>query len=170
MSVNRPLAAVLTAALLAMACDQQGRPIEHPGMDRLKPGISGELDVRGVFGVPEMIIEERDGSRTFQYPQGPQGPRTFFATFAADGRLIRVWNVLVAETFAKVVPGMARDDVRLLLGRPGAEQTYPLKRQTAWEWKYIGEMHRDHVFYVMFDDAGRVVSTGTEDPNLSAGR
>jgi len=120
MSVNRPLAAVLTAALLAMACDQQGRPIEHPGMDRLKPGISGELDVRGVFGVPEMIIEERDGSRTFQYPQGPQGPRTFFATFAADGRLIRVWNVLVAETFAKVVPGMARDDVRLLLGRPGA--------------------------------------------------
>lgn len=166
----RMIGAALLAVLLAVACDQQGRPIEHPGLDRLKPGISGELDVRGVFGVPEMIVEERDGTRTFQYPQGPQGPRTFFATLGADGRLVRVWNVLVPETFARVTPGMSRDDVRLLLGRPGSEQSYPLKRQTAWEWKYIGEMHRDHVFYVMFDEAGKVVSTGSEDPSLSSGR
>lgn len=166
----RIVVAVLMAALLAVACDQQGRPIEHPGLDRLKPGVSGELDVRGVLGVPETIIESGDGMRTFQYPMGPQGPRTFFAAIGADGKLLRVWNVLVPETFAKVSPGMSRDDVRKLLGRPGAEQVYPLKRQTAWEWKYIGEMHRDHVFYVMFDQAGKVVSTGSEDPSLSSGR
>lgn len=160
---------MVVATALVVACDQEGRPIEHPGLDRLKPGVSGELDVRGVFGVPETMVESGDGTRTFQYPMGPQGPRTFFATIGSDGRLIRVWNVLVPETFARIKPGMSRSDVRLLLGRPGSEQAYPLKRQTAWEWKYIGEMHRDHVFYVMFDETGKVVSSGSENPDLSSG-
>ncbi|MBK9244888.1 MAG: outer membrane protein assembly factor BamE [Burkholderiales bacterium] len=162
-------AALLAATLSVAGCDQQGRPIEHPGLDRLKPGVSGEADVRGVFGVPETIIQGRDGTRTLQYPLGPQGPRTFFAVIGPDGKLIEVWNVLVPETFARITPGMTRDEVRVLLGRPGSEQSYPLKRQTAWEWKYIGEMHRDHVFFVMFDETGRVVSTGSEDPSLSSG-
>jgi len=170
MSIKRTLAAVLMVALASVACDQQGRPIEHTGMDRLKPGMSGELDVRGVFGVPELIIEERSGSRVFQYPQGPEGPRTFFAVIGADGKLVRVWNVLVAETFAKVSPGMSRDDVRLLLGRPGTERPFVLKRQTAWEWKFVGDDHGTKVFYVMFDEAGRVASSGVEDPSLSSGR
>lgn len=159
----------IALAALLTACDQYGRPLEHPGIDRLKPGISGEQDVRGVFGVPEMIIEERDGKRTLQYPQGPEGPRTFFATLAPDGKLIRVWNVLVPETFTKIVPGMPRDDVRLLLGRPGKQQYYELKRQTAWEWKII-DAQSDKRFFVMFDEAGKVVSTGIEDPTLSSGR
>ncbi len=157
------------ALLIMSGCDQYGRPLEHPGIDRLKPGISGELDVRGIFGVPEMIVEERDGTRTFQYPQGPEGPRTFFATIGTDGKLIRVWNVLVPETFAKVVPGMHRDDVRLLLGRPGNQQFYELKRQTAWEWKVI-DAGSDKRFFVMFDEAGKVVASGIEDPALSSGR
>lgn len=165
----RSLLLALLALFALAACDQYGRPLEHPGIDRLKPGVSGELDVRGVFGVPEMIVEEPDGMRTFHYPQGPEGPRTFFATLGADGRLIRVWNVLVPETFARIVPGMPRDDVRLLLGRPGQQQTYALKQQTAWEWKIV-DAGSDKRFYVMFDEAGRVVSSGIEDPSLSAGR
>ena len=169
MSMTRYVAAALLAALMAVACDQQGRPIEHPGMERLKPGMSGELDVRGVFGVPDMIVEERDGSRVFHYPQGPQGSRTFFAVIGADGKLVRVSNVLVPATFAKVKPGMSRDDVRLLLGRQGAERSYPLKRQTAWEWKIV-EDNSTKVFFVMFDGAGMVVSSGVEDPALSSGR
>jgi hypothetical protein len=169
MSMNRLLVAVLMAALTAVACDQQGRPLEHPGMDRLQPGVSGELDVRGVFGVPETIIEQGDGSRVFQYPQGPEGPRTFFATIGADGKLIRVSNVLVPGTFAKIVPGISRDDVRRLIGRPGAEKAYPLKRQTAWEWKFIGDDHGTKVFYVTFDEANKVVSSGVLDPALSSG-
>jgi len=163
------LSILALSMMLISGCDPQGRPLEHPGLDRLRPGISGEFDVRGVFGVPEMIVEERDGTRTFQYPLGPEGPRTFFATLGPDGKLIRVWNVLAPETFAKIVPGMPRDDVRLLLGRPGRQQTYELKRQTAWEWKILGEQ-RDKRFYVLFDEAGRVVASGIEDPSLSAGR
>jgi hypothetical protein len=73
MSMFRTVVAALLAALLAVACDRQGRPIEHPGLDRLKPGVSGELDLRGVFGVPETIIASGDGTRTFRYPLGPQG-------------------------------------------------------------------------------------------------
>jgi outer membrane protein assembly factor BamE (lipoprotein component of BamABCDE complex) len=165
----KALLVLLLAALAIIGCDQQGRPLEHPGIDRLKPGISGEADVRGVFGVPEMIVEERDGTQVFQYPLGPEGTRTFFATLGADGKLIRVWNVLVPETFAKITAGMSRDDVRLLLGRPGSQQSYALKRQTAWEWK-ITDGHSDRRFYVMFDEGGRVVGSGIEDPSLATGR
>jgi hypothetical protein len=168
MAIKR-IAAALCLALAAAACDQQGRPIEHPGLERLKPGVSGELDVRGVFGVPETIVEPGDGSRVFQYPLGPEGPRTFFAVIGADGRLTRVWNVLVPETFAKVVPGLSREDVRRLLGRPGGSKAYPLKRQTAWEWKFVGDDHGTKVFYVAFDEANRVVATGILDPALSSG-
>lgn len=167
--MRRAFVSSAIAIFLFAACDQYGRPLEHPGIDRLKPGISGELDVRGVFGVPEMIVEERDGTRTLQYPQGPEGPRTFFATLGVDGKLIRVWNVLVPETFAKIVPGMPRDDVRLLLGRPGNQQFYALKQQTAWEWKIV-DAGSDKRFHVMFDAAGKVVTSGIEDPSLSAGR
>lgn len=169
MAIRRVTAVIFMAALVAVGCDQQGRPIEHWGMDRLAPGVSTEADVRGVFGVPDMIVEERDGSRVFHYPQGPQGTRTFFAIIGADGKLVRVWNVLVPETFAQVKPGMSRDDVRLLLGRHGAEQRYPLKRQTAWEWQIV-EDNSTKVFYVMFDDAGKVVASGIENPALSSGR
>ncbi len=165
----RYLSLIVVSILLLAGCDPQGRPLEHPGLDRLRPGLSTELDVRGVFGVPEMIVEERDGTRVFQYPLGPEGPRTFFATLGPDGKLIRVWNVLVAETFAKVTPGMARDDVRLLLGRAGNQQTYALKRQTAWEWKVL-DGPQDKRFVVLFDEAGKVVSTAIEDPTLSSGR
>jgi outer membrane protein assembly factor BamE (lipoprotein component of BamABCDE complex) len=165
----RRTAATLAVALLLAACDQYGRPLEHPGLDRLKPGVSTELDVRGVFGVPDLVVEERDGNRVFHYPQGPEGPRTFFAVLGADGRLVRVWNVLVPETFAQVRPGMTRDDVRLLLGRHGQEKAYNLKRQTAWEWKFV-DGNSTKLFYVMFDAAGRVVESGIEDPSLSSGR
>lgn len=167
MSIKR-MAGPAAVALLLAACDQYGRPLEHPGLDRLKPGVSTEMDVRGIFGVPDMVIEERDGSRVFHYPQGPEGPRTFFAVIGTDGKLVRVWNVLVPETFAQVRPGMSRDDVRLLLGRHGAEKAYPLKRQTGWEWKFV-DGTSSKIFFVMFDEAGRVVESGIEDPALSSG-
>jgi len=68
------IAAALLLAPAAVACDPPGRPIEHPGLERLKPGISGELDARGVFGVPGVIVEAGDGSRGFQYSLGPERP------------------------------------------------------------------------------------------------
>jgi len=51
-----------------------GRPIEHPWLERLKPGISGEPGLRGVFGVQGAIVEAGDGSRGLQCPLGPERP------------------------------------------------------------------------------------------------
>jgi len=59
---------------------------------------------------------------------GRNGPRAVFAVIGTDGRLIRVRNVLVPETFSSVGPNLSRADVRRHLGRPGGEQAYPLKR------------------------------------------
>lgn len=168
MTIGRGLATFLVASFFLAACDQQGRPLEHWGIERLQAGVSTEADVRSVFGEPDAVVQEGDGSRIYQYPQGPQGTRTFFAVIGADGKLVRVWNVLVPATFAKILPGMTSHDVLRLLGRPGGQQYYALKRQTAWEWRIV-EDNSTKLFVVMFDDAGRVVSTGIEDPTLSSG-
>jgi hypothetical protein len=100
---------------------------------------------------------------------GRKGQRTFFAVIGTDGRLTRVRNVLVRETFSSVGPSLSRADVRRHLGRPGGEQAYPLKRRTGWEWKFVGEDPVTPVFYVAFDEPNRLVATGIPDPALRSG-
>lgn len=157
------LALSIIASLWLIACDQQGHPLDRLGMDKLKPGQSTELDVRQVLGVPEMVLEEKDGSRVFQYPAGPEDRNSIFVTLGADGKMVRAVNVLVPDTFAKIRAGMSRDDVRLLLGKPPYEKPYPLKQQTAWEWKIV-EGGEDKLFYVLFDAGGKVVQSGIDSP------
>ena len=100
---------------------------------------------------------------------GRNGPRTVFPVIGTDGRLVRVRNVLVPGTFSSVRPTLSRADVRRHLGRPGGEQAYTLKRQTVWEWKFVGEGPGTQVFYVAFDEPNRLVATGIPDPALRSG-
>jgi hypothetical protein len=155
--------------LLAAGCDRQGRPIEHIGMDRLKPGVSTEAEVIQVFGPPDRIVGLTGGTRVLQFPMGPEGPRTFFAQLGSDGRLVEVHNVLTADQFARIVPGMGEEEVRLLLGRPGRQTPYPLQKQVAWSWKYVDGPNTRR-FVAHFDDTGRVVTAGTEADPLEGGR
>jgi hypothetical protein len=63
--------------------------------------------------------------------------------------------------------------VRRMLGKPMKTTTYPLKRETHYDWRYfespgVGE---SKVFTVVFDSDLRVVSTmSTRDPDLDRGR
>ena len=64
---------------------------------------------------------------------------------------------------------MAQDAVSDLLGPPGRKQFYALKQQTAWEWRFL-DGNDTRIFVVMFDAAGRVVSTAIEeDPRRQGG-
>ena len=82
------LAMTFTVLVMALfACDRQGRPIEEFGLDKLAKGVSSEGDVRNVMGQPEMVWEEEDGTRTLQYPKGPEGVRTWEFTIDKSGKL-----------------------------------------------------------------------------------
>jgi hypothetical protein len=130
----------------------------------LEEGVATEADVRSRFGEPAAIYDEPGGARTFEYPRQPEGQRNYMITIGPDGRMSALRQVLKAETFARVAPGMDRAQVRRLLGKPAQVQNYELKQQEVWDWRYL-EAGQGRQFAVTFDSAGRVMTSGaTIDP------
>lgn len=126
----------------------------------LTPGQSTEADVRRWMGQPEMIWEESDGSRTLEYPRGPMGKETYFVTIGADGRYRRIEQVLTEENFRKVQPGMTRDQVRQILGKPGEISRFKRQNEEVWGWRYLEATQRTMFFYAHFDqDTGLLKRT-----------
>src|SRR5258707_1143225 len=71
------------------------------------------------LGAPDSIAKNPDGSEIWAYPQGPLGRQTYMVTLGPDRSVREVRQVLSEPFFSRVSPGMSRDDVRKLLGKPG---------------------------------------------------
>jgi outer membrane protein assembly factor BamE (lipoprotein component of BamABCDE complex) len=143
--------------LMAGGCDRQGNPIEESGLDKLNKGVSTEADVRSAMGAPDSLREDGSGGHVLEYPKGPQGVRTWMFWIAADGRLADYQQVLSDANFARVQPGMSREQVRALLGRPRSVVPFRRKNEEVWDWKYL-HVHEERLFNVHFDlDGGQVV-------------
>lgn len=157
------LAVCAFAVLLTAGCDRQGRPVEEFGLDKLAKGISSESDVRMVMGKPETVWEDEDGTRALQYPKGPEGVRTWEFVIDKSGTLKDYRQLLTEESFARVKPGMTRDEVRRMLGKPRTVVQYKLKNEEAWDWRYQASTE-PRFFSVHFDiTSGRVTGTSTQD-------
>jgi outer membrane protein assembly factor BamE (lipoprotein component of BamABCDE complex) len=159
---------LLGSALLAFACDRQGRPIEEFGLDKLAKGISSESDVRMVMGQPDMVWEEEDGSRTLEYPKGPEGARTWVFMIDKNGKMQDYKQVLTEENFARIKPGMSKDEVRRMLGKPRSIVQYKLKNEEAWDWRYLTAPGDGgtRLFNVHFDiTSGKVTGTSRSEAN-----
>ncbi|MBE7417716.1 MAG: outer membrane protein assembly factor BamE [Ideonella sp.] len=129
---------------------------------QLHEGVSSEADVRHWFGEPVGIATAPDGTRTLEYPRQPEGWTNIAAVFGPDGRLRSLRQLLTPENFARVRPGMHRDELRPLLGRPAQVQRQALKRHEVWDWRYRdGQASR--LFSVTLDDGGQVVSVASLD-------
>lgn len=158
--------AVFACMLLAAACDRQGNPIQEPGLEKLTKGLSTESEVRTAMGQPETVWEEADGSRTLEYPKGPEGTRTWMVDIGKDGRLSDYRQVLNEQNFARIVAGMSRDEVRRMLGKPRTIVQFRLKNEEVWDWRYLQPTLVPRLFNVHFDiGSGKVVRTSSsEDP------
>lgn len=141
----------LLGMLMLAGCDQQGKPIEEFGLEKLAKGISTESDVRMVMGQPGTVWEEENGSRSLEYPKGPEGHRTWFFDIGKDGKLKDYRQVLTDEYFEKIRPGMSMDAVRRLIGKPREAVQYKLKNEEVWEWLYLEGTTTPRLFYVHFD-------------------
>lgn len=154
----RTMLVALAAAAWLAGCDERRA-------EKLEEGLSTEADVRRVFGTPTGEWDEAGGARVLEYARQPEGQTNYLITIGPDGRMSALRQVLKEADFAKVQPGMSRDQVRRLLGRPAERQSFELRREEVWDWRYAGGGEK-RVFRVTFDDtSGQVLrSASIVDP------
>ena len=81
-----------------------------------------------------------------------------------DGKMSALRQVLKLTSFLRVTPGLDQDQVRRLLGRPAEAQSFALKEEEIWDWRFA-DGPEIKIFSVTFDKTGKVVGTGiTPDP------
>ncbi|KRB99674.1 hypothetical protein ASE11_08310 [Hydrogenophaga sp. Root209] len=157
---------LLALASLLTACDVKN-------ISELEEGVSTEADVRERFGAPEAVWEGEDGAQIYEYNRQPAGHVNYMITIGPDGRMAALRQVLTERNFARVLPGMAMEDVRRMLGKPMKITTYALKRETHYDWRYLDGAGADSskVFTVVFDPDLRVIRTmSARDPDLDRNR
>jgi hypothetical protein len=164
----RRFAGVLAlAGLAAWAATLAGCDAER--IAKLEEGVATEDDVKRQFGEPAAVVTEGDGSRTFEYPRQPEGWSNYFITIGPDGKMSRLRQVLNENNFAKVQPGMDKAELRRLLGRPAKTQTYALKKEEEWDWRWRTPQQVAMVFTAVLDENGKVVRSGSvEDPRTAS--
>ncbi|PTD97571.1 outer membrane protein assembly factor BamE domain-containing protein [Pseudothauera lacus] len=154
------LLALICAALSALglaACE------ELDPYRALRPGSSTAEEVRARLGPPQREWPDaQEGTTTWEYSHQPEGAECYMLTFAADGVLIAVDQVLNEARFARIQPGMDEEAVSRLLGRPARNEFFALKQERVWSWRIErGSTIVEPTFFtVSFDTAGRVVATG----------
>ncbi len=179
----------LIASLLALVgCDQQkvdeamkkAGNVARNTWNSVKPdsqlfkgieiGKSTEDDVRRQAGKPEIVWEEADGGKRLEYPRGPEGVTTWMVTTAPDGTVRTIEQVLTAENFQRVRPGMSQDGIRRLLGKPTKVEAFALKQEEVWGYRWL-ESPTDRAFFnVHFNSQGVVTTTSrSDDPSRRQG-
>ena len=148
------VAAWTAAALTLTACDRA---------DKLEEGVSTEVEVRKQFGDPVTVTVNPDGTRTLDYPRQPEGWTNYVIQIGPDGKMSSLRQLLNPDNFARVKPGLGREDVRRLLGRPAKMARYDLKKEEVWDWRFKEAGQTSKIFSVTFDAAGLVVGSAVAD-------
>lgn len=159
MFVARCVMASAMALILAGCSSYAGRD--------LVTGTSTEAEVVAQMGIPAASWKATDGSLQLAYPRGPEGPHTFMAFFAPDGRLLRIENVLNERYFAKIAPGLSQEDVLRLIGPPQPQWTafFGARNELVWEWRYCDNGGQLAFFDVLFDGTTQRVRTTMSRPD-----
>jgi hypothetical protein len=134
------------------------------GCAAISPVTSGmdAMQVQSRLGKPETVRKSTDGSETWEYPQGPLGRETYMVTIGSDHAVKEVRQVLREEYFSKVRPGMSREEVRRLLGKPGEVMLFRARDEEVWSWRYLEQ--NPMFFNVLFDrSAGTVRITQRQE-------
>ncbi len=152
--VSKVLIMGFLASILALVgCDQQR-------IEQLEEGVSTESDVRAKFGEPEKIWEGAAGARIFEYNRQPAGHRNYMITIGTDGKMSALRQVLTPENFVKIKNGMAMEEVRKILGKPGKVVEYALKKEQVFQWRYLADSaNTSMIFSVIMDNDFKVLRT-----------
>jgi len=141
-------------ALLVAGCAALGPPSFAPG--------TAMSDVESRMGKPENVVKAPDGDTVWQYPSGPAGQTTYMVRFGPDQRTRSVYQALTFGQFAKIQPGVPRDEVRLLLGPPGETMFFSRMNEEVWSYRYQASASDNRIFNVHLDAKTGTVR-GTSD-------
>ena len=95
-----------------------------------------EGDVARSMGAPTGRYALPGGGTRLEYARGPHGRQTFMIDLDPAGRVTGWRQVLTEANFLRVVPGMPRQELLLLLGRPGEVYGVPWQHAQVWNWRY----------------------------------
>ncbi|HJV91851.1 MAG TPA: hypothetical protein VJ572_00175 [Azonexus sp.] len=137
-------AAAIVAALLP-ACDVVN-------LQDIKPGLTTAGEVRARMGEPGFQHWNDDGTATWEYSRQPSGVHCYMITFDRQQVVSKVEQVLNAANFARVRDGMAKDDVRRLLGAPAAKAVFDNLQEEIWEWRIEGVPRTEETYFMVHFD------------------
>jgi len=157
MIILRALPLVLLAALAGCA-----------GFGSVTPGTP-EQQVRAKLGAPNDVWKNSYGSEVWEYREGPVGFNTYMVRLGSDHAVRQVDQVLQDAFFSKLTPGMSRDQVHRLLGKPKEVRHYGGLHEEVWSWRYREASHFYWFFNAHFDEAsGKLLRVSRiEDPYYS---
>jgi SmpA / OmlA family len=118
----------------------------------IAPGTSAQ-DLQARAGRPGHVWKNADGTETWEYRYGPAGWYTYMIDLGPDRAVRAVHQVLADEYFAKVSPGMSREQVRRLLGDPKEIARYAGQREEVWSWRFKEQAAWYRLFNVHFDES-----------------
>jgi len=75
-------------------------------------------------------------------------------TLGPDQVVRQLDQVLTEANYAKARPGMTRDQIRRLLGRPARVETFANLGEEVWEWRIEGMPHNEETYFNVFFDTG----------------
>ena len=138
------------------------------GVMALKPGGT-QTDVRAAGGAPTVVKKTVSGER-WTYSTAPEGNRVFLLDFDGGGRLLSQVQGLTLNRISQIKNGFAQADVEALLGPSYYTIRYPFKQEELVHIYRFQNGPFAACFYVGYDAAGVVTSTGMGDENRERGR
>jgi len=128
-------------------------------------------EAKATAGTPTATWPLPDGGTRLQYSSQPAGQTVWNLDFNAKGQLVSREQALTDASFARIVSGRTtRADVLRDFGPPADIQTFPLKQQSSFMYRYVTQGGFGAAFFISFDPAGTVVGTQTGlDPWLLGG-
>lgn len=130
----------------------------HLGAGSFAPGVATEAEVQTKLGAPSMVWNEPDGGKLLEYSGQPNGTFAHLIAIGPDGKVREVRQAFTEENFRRVVPGLSRDEVRRLLGRPEEIQRFHLKpEEEVWSWRIEDTTEKTEHFNAYFGKDGRLL-------------
>jgi len=133
------------ATVLLPACDSVN-------LQEIKPGLTTAAEVRSRMGEPGFKHWNDDGTATWEYSRQPSGVQCYMISFDRQEIVSKVEQVLNDASYARVRDGMAKDDVRRLLGAPGSKLVFDNLKEEVWEWRIEGMPPTEETYFMVHFD------------------
>ncbi|OWT73445.1 MULTISPECIES: hypothetical protein [unclassified Achromobacter] len=127
--------------------------------DSAKPGTLLS-DMEKQYGTPDSQCPAPGGGQRVVWSQQPEGSYAWGADIDANGRVVRVGQVLRTDFFSSIQPGWTPDQVRCVFGPPAKVRTAGLgdMNEIVWTYRYVEAQHWHMNFYVYMGAQGNAVT------------